>query len=133
MAIGYVSSDFDAPGDPKDMRSHTSEIVIESDGVDGLYRIEETDFVEVLFAFHESDGYELVGERRDGGERGVFASRSPRRPCPIGSTTVRLLDRDGPTLAVRGIDAIDGTPALDVRPFAETIDTGARFEDPWRS
>jgi tRNA (Thr-GGU) A37 N-methylase len=53
---------------------------------------------------------------------GVFASCSPRRPGAIGVTTVRLLRRDGNELRVRGLDALDGTPVLDLKPYAPVFD-----------
>ena len=52
---------------------------------------------------------------------GLFATRSPRRPNPIGLTVVRLLRRDGPRLFVRGVDMLDGTPILDIKPYLSSI------------
>jgi tRNA-Thr(GGU) m(6)t(6)A37 methyltransferase TsaA len=52
---------------------------------------------------------------------GVFATRSPRRPNPIGLTVVELLGRDGNLLTVRGIDMLDGTPILDIKPYLSSI------------
>ena len=52
---------------------------------------------------------------------GVFATRSPRRPNPIGLTTVELLEREGGRLRVRGVDMLDGTPILDIKPYLSGI------------
>jgi tRNA (Thr-GGU) A37 N-methylase len=52
---------------------------------------------------------------------GVFASRSPRRPNPIGLSVVELIGRDGPRLRVRGVDMLDGTPILDVKPYLSSV------------
>jgi tRNA (Thr-GGU) A37 N-methylase len=52
---------------------------------------------------------------------GVYASRSPRRPNPIGLTVVELLGRDGPRLRVRGVDMLDGTPILDIKPYLSGV------------
>jgi tRNA-Thr(GGU) m(6)t(6)A37 methyltransferase TsaA len=59
---------------------------------------------------------------------GVFATRSPSRPNPIGKATVRLLSRRGNILKVRGLDAIDGSPVLDIKPYIPGYDSvkGAR-------
>jgi tRNA-Thr(GGU) m(6)t(6)A37 methyltransferase TsaA len=57
----------------------------------------------------------------DNREHGVFATRSPRRPNPIGLTVVELLQREGNNLMVRGLDMLDGTPLLDIKPFMTSI------------
>ena len=51
----------------------------------------------------------------------MFATRSPRRPNPIGLTTVELLRREGTRLHVRGVDMLDGTPVLDVKPYLSSV------------
>jgi tRNA (Thr-GGU) A37 N-methylase len=56
-----------------------------------------------------------------GQAHGVFASRSPRRPNPLGLSVVELLGRDGPRLRVRGLDMLDGTPILDVKPYLSGV------------
>ena len=55
---------------------------------------------------------------------GVFATRSPRRPNPIGLTVVELLSREGPLLHVRGVDMLDGTPILDIKPYLTSVPPG---------
>ena len=57
----------------------------------------------------------------DDRSHGVFATRSPRRPNPIGLTVVELLRRDGRSLHVRGVDMLDGTPILDIKPYLSSI------------
>ena len=57
----------------------------------------------------------------EGRPHGVFATRSPRRPNPIGLTTVELLRRDGTSLHVRGVDMLDRTPVLDIKPYLSSI------------
>lgn len=85
----------------------------------GLTLLDAQPRVLVLFAFHRSEGWELLQHPR-GDEtrekRGVFALRSPRRPNPVGVTEVELLGIEGNTLTVRGLDAVDGTPVLDIKP-----------------
>ena len=76
----------------------------------------------VLWVFDRSQGYELVGTPPcDTHAHGVFASRSPRRPNPIGLTVVRLLGREGNRLRVRGVDMLDGTPILDIKPYLSNV------------
>lgn len=124
--IGVIHSEFDDPGDPDEMRNHESTVVVDEAYEEGLYRIERNDYVTVLFHIHEAGDYTLKSPRRYGEERGVFACRSPHRPNPIGSTTVELLARDGRELRVRGLDAIDGTPVLDIKPHSPGLDCPSR-------
>jgi formylmethanofuran dehydrogenase subunit E len=122
-SIGIVQSKFKEPASPEEMRKEESVIIINSEYEDGLYKIEENDYLQVLFSFHLAEGYDLIAPRRHGGEKGVFASRSPKRPSSIGVTTVKLLERDGRELRVKGLDAISGTPVLDIKPYASVMDT----------
>ena len=115
--IGYVHNRFDEPADPEQMRSEESTIVIDPQYSDGLYRIEEHRYLYVIFYFHRSSGYELIAKRRIGEIKGVFASRSPGRPVPIGLSKVELLRVDGTHLLVKGLDTLNGTPVLDIKPY----------------
>jgi len=120
--IGVVKSGFKESADPFEMRKHESTILINEGFEEGLFRIEENQYIQVLFHFHRSSDYTLKGRRYQGRELGVFASRSPRRPGGIGLTTVELLNRDGRKLVVRGLDALDGTPVLDLKPYTPGLD-----------
>jgi tRNA (adenine37-N6)-methyltransferase len=81
------------------------------DGIDAFERIE------VLYWLHESRR-DLVRQSpaNDGTTRGTFALRSPVRPNPIGTTLAQLISRDGLVLLVRGLDCLDGTPLIDLKP-----------------
>jgi len=120
--IGVVHNDVHEPTDPFEMRKQESVIEIHEQYANGLYRIEDSDYIQVVFRFHRSEGYELKGPTYSGDVKGVFASRSPHRPSAIGVTTARLLRRDGTRLRVKGLDAIDGTPVLDIKPYAPSLD-----------
>lgn len=122
IKVGEVKSSYKKAAHPKEMRKAKSSIIINEEFVDGLEKIEESENIVVIFLFHLSEDYNLIGERRYGGKRGVFASRSPKRPNPIGVTTVKLLSRDGNTLEVEGLDAVDGSPILDLKPYSAEID-----------
>jgi len=89
----------------------------------GLQDIEGFSHLFVLWVFDRSLGYELVPTVPLDAEapHGVFASRSPRRPNPIGLSVVELLGRDGPRLLVRGVDMLDGTPILDIKPYLSSV------------
>ena len=88
----------------------------------GLTDIEGFSHLIVIWIFDRAEGSSLVGTPpSDDRPHGVFASRSPRRPNPIGLTVVELLGREGPILRVRGIDMLDGTPILDIKPYLSSV------------
>ena len=88
----------------------------------GLTDIEGFSHLFVLWVFDRASGYELLGAPPvDTRPHGVFATRSPRRPNPIGLSVVRLLGRDGCKLSVRGVDMLDGTAILDIKPYLSSI------------
>jgi tRNA-Thr(GGU) m(6)t(6)A37 methyltransferase TsaA len=76
----------------------------------------------VIWAFDRSHGFDLLGTPPfDNRPHGVFATRSPRRPNPIGLTIVQLLRRENGLLHVRGVDMLDGTPILDIKPYLSSV------------
>ena len=88
----------------------------------GLTDIEGFSHLFVLWVFDRSNGFELLGTPPiDDRPHGVFATRSPRRPNPIGLTVVELLRREGNSLHVRGLDMLDGSPILDLKPYLSSI------------
>jgi tRNA-Thr(GGU) m(6)t(6)A37 methyltransferase TsaA len=88
----------------------------------GLTDIEGFSHLYVIWVFDRSDGCELLGTPpTDTTPHGVFATRSPFRPNPIGLTVVRLVKRDGRNLQVVGLDMLDGTPVLDIKPYLSSI------------
>jgi len=124
--IGFVSSPFkDTAEIPKGLGAKH-----EADGVLnilpefelGLTDIEGFSHLIVIWAFDRAQGFELLGTPpSDNRPHGVFATRSPKRPNPIGLTTVELLRREGRLLHVRGVDMLDGTPVLDIKPYLSSI------------
>lgn len=117
--IGYVENEFPEPTSPDTLSASHSRIVLAPDLVEGLTGLEPGIALLVVFVFHRAEGYDLLQHPRgDRGrpKRGVFALHSPNRPNPIGVTEVELLAIEGNTLNVRGLDAIDGTPVLDLKP-----------------
>lgn len=89
----------------------------------GLTDIEGFSHLYVLWAFDRSDGFDLIAHPPTDEKRphGVFSTRSPRRPNPIALTIVELLRRDGSSIYVRGVDMLDGTPILDIKPYLSSI------------
>jgi len=88
----------------------------------GLRDIEGFSHLFVLWIFDRVDGFDLEAHPpSDDRPHGVFATRSPRRPNPIGLTVVELLGRDGARLRVRGVDMLDATPIVDIKPYLSSI------------
>ena len=124
--IGYVISPYKDPKDvPRGLGAkHETEGVLEiaPEFEIGLADIEGFSHLYVIWAFDRSAGYELTATPpTDNRPHGVFATRSPFRPNPIGLTVVSLLRREGARLHVRGIDMLDGTPILDIKPYLSNI------------
>jgi tRNA-Thr(GGU) m(6)t(6)A37 methyltransferase TsaA len=124
--IGYVRSPYRETHEiPKGLGAkHEAEGVLElrPEFEPGLTDIEGFSHLFVIWAFDRSEGFDLAGTPpSDDRPHGVFATRSPRRPNPIGLTVVELLYRDGPRLGVRGIDMLDGTPILDIKPYLSSV------------
>jgi len=119
--IGFVKTT--AVGKEVRKKGTISEIILRSDLTEALEGIDEFSHVFVLFWMHETSTEERrTVKTHPRGRRnlpllGVFATRTPRRPNPIGLTLVELLKADGNVLTVRNLDAFDGTPVLDIKPF----------------
>lgn len=124
--IGFVSSPYhDVSTIPRGPGAkHEAEGVLEilRDFEEGLLDIEGFSHLFVLWVFDRSDRVELSGAPpTDSRPHGVFATRSPYRPNPIGLTVVELLGREGNRLLVRGVDMLDRTPILDIKPYLSSI------------
>lgn len=90
----------------------------------GLQDIEGFSHIFILWIFHRSGGFDLVGAPPcDTHVHGVFATRSPRRPNPVGLTVVEIVKREGRLLHLRGVDMLDGTPVIDIKPYLSGIPT----------
>jgi tRNA-Thr(GGU) m(6)t(6)A37 methyltransferase TsaA len=124
--VGFVRSRFqntkEIPKGPGAKHDAEGTLEINAELELGLTDIEGFSHLFVIWAFDRSEGFELLGTPPvDDRPHGVFATRSPRRPNPIGLTVVELLSRDGPVLRVRGVDMLDGTPILDIKPYLSSI------------
>jgi tRNA-Thr(GGU) m(6)t(6)A37 methyltransferase TsaA len=116
--IGFVDNSIFEPASAREKKNTESLIVLKSEYAEGLDSITDFDKIQVFFYFHLSEGFSMIQKRRyDGKMAGVFASRSPKRPNGIGVTVVELLKVDNNILHVKGLDAINGTPILDIKPY----------------
>jgi tRNA (adenine37-N6)-methyltransferase len=104
--------------------SHTADGVLEirPELEAGLADLEGFSHLVVVWVFDRSEGYDLlVTPPTDTRPHGVFATHSPRRPNPIALTVVRLIRRDGARLHIGGVDMLDGTPVLDIKPLTSSV------------
>ena len=124
--IGFVSSPFKNTAEiPKGLGAKheaDGDLRILPEFELGLTDIEGFSHLFVIWEFDRSPGFELLGAPpTDDRPHGVFATRSPKRPNPLGLTVVELLRREGTLLHVRGLDMLDGTPILDIKPYLSSV------------
>ncbi|MCP4674926.1 MAG: tRNA (N6-threonylcarbamoyladenosine(37)-N6)-methyltransferase TrmO [Deltaproteobacteria bacterium] len=99
------------------------EVILDPAYREGLADLEGFSHIILVYAFHRLEGFKLrVKPYLDTRERGIFATRSPSRPNPLGMTIVRLLEVDGARLRVNGVDMLDETPLLDIKPSIPAFD-----------
>lgn len=113
--IGFVHNACTVSQLPENIKKEISEIEILPPYAEGLSGIEQCEYLDLLFSFHQEKQTELTTRIRTGETKGIFASRSPRRPNHIGVTTIKLLRRDENKLYVEGADALDGSPVIDIK------------------
>ncbi len=127
-AIGIVRNEIKQPI-RHGWREIVSEVVVNSDLTEALDRLDEFSHIIVLYWLHQLPaGRQLSLKVHPMGKPelplvGRFATRSPSRPNPLGQATVRLLERRGNILKVKGLDAIDGTPVIDIKPYIPGYDS----------
>jgi tRNA (adenine37-N6)-methyltransferase len=124
--IGYVASPYrEASEIPKGLgATHPAEGALEilPELEAGLTDIEGFSHLMVIWVFDRAGECELLSAPpTDDRPHGVFATRTPRRPNPIGVTVVELMGREGRRLRVRGVDMLDGTPILDIKPYLSNV------------
>jgi formylmethanofuran dehydrogenase subunit E len=113
--VGIVQNGLNDPVSRHELKKQVSIIRIHEEYFDALFNIENCEFIDVVFYFHKSNNDILSRKIHSGEIRGVFASRSPRRPNSIGVTTVKLIRKDGNKLYVSGLDAINKSPVIDIK------------------
>ncbi len=123
--IGIVRSEI-KERERRDTASIVAEIVVEPALAEGLDNLDDFSHIIVIFYFHKTRQPAPLKVRpkyrTEPTPVGVFASRSPDRPNALGKTTVKLLERRENVLKVQGLDAIDGTPVIDIKPYIPDLD-----------
>ena len=113
--IGFVHNTCTTSQAPEFIKKEISEIEILPEYSECLQDIEQAEYLDLVFSFHHEKRTELVTRIRSGEMKGVFASRSPKRPNHLGITTVKLIRRESGKLYVEGADALDGSPVIDIK------------------
>ena len=133
--IGIIHSSYKNTGTTPYQGSKSkriSQIEVFKEFEEGLKDIEGFSHIIIIFWFHKSQGYHLLVKTPwDDVLHGLFATRSPHRPCPLGLTVVELVARKNNILRVKGLDAIDGTPVLDIKPYIISTDERANVKSGW--
>ncbi|MEJ2184201.1 MAG: tRNA (N6-threonylcarbamoyladenosine(37)-N6)-methyltransferase TrmO [Nitrospirota bacterium] len=135
-AIGLIHSPFKEPRgtpiQPTGARGVDGKVEVFPQYAEGLKDLEGFSHIILIYHFHLSKGPALtVKPYLDTEVHGVFATRSPSRPNPIGISVVRLLGIEGNTVHIRDIDAVDGTPLLDIKPYVPQVDTREAAKIGW--
>jgi tRNA-Thr(GGU) m(6)t(6)A37 methyltransferase TsaA len=133
--IGVIRSPFieksEAPIQPTRSKA-TGWIDVYEQFADGLQDIEGFSHVILLYVFHCSSGYQMrVKPFLDRQLRGLFSTRYPCRPNPIGLSIVELLGREGTRLEIGGVDVLDNTPLLDIKPYVPDFDVRTNVRTGW--
>ncbi len=135
--IGVIRSEHihpeQTPIQPAYARNCQGRVEIFPEFAAGLRDLEGFSHIYLIYHFHRSNECQLtVKPFLQDVERGVFATRAPCRPNAIGFSVVRLLRRDGPVLHVDGLDILDGTPLLDIKPYVSRFDRITPKRNGWQ-
>ena len=134
--IGMIRSPFqDVKGMPiqaSGARNVPGRVILDKAYEEGLADIEGFSHILLIYVFHRSKGYRLVVKPfLDDRRHGVFATRAPRRPNPIGLSVVELVKREKNVLHISGVDVLDHTPLLDIKPYAPAFDVAPATSVGW--
>ena len=134
-SIGTIHSPFTDKSEMPIQASRSTaqgRIILEPEYVPGLKDIDGFSHLILLYVFHRSTGYNLeVQPFLDNQTRGLFATRYPRRPNPLGLSVVQLLGRHENILEIMDVDVLDGTPLLDIKPYMPDFDVRTETKIGW--
>ncbi len=134
--IGIIKTPFNdlkgMPIQPSGAADVKGTIIINREYEQGLSDLEGFSHIILLYHFHQSKGYNLmVTPFMDDQKRGLFSTRAPRRPNSIGLSIVRLISRKGNTLQIKGIDMLNNTPLIDIKPYVPRFDERKAISVGW--
>ena len=134
--IGIIHTPFsqteEMPIQPAGASGVTGTVEVFKEFRDGLKDLGGFSHIILLYHFHQSQGFDLhVVPFMDSELRGIFATRAPKRPNPIGLSVVRLMRIEESTLYVENVDIVDGTPLLDIKPYVPEFDEQTHVRTGW--
>ncbi len=133
--IGVIHSPFTDPKQTPIQPSRSQargQVEVYPQFAEGLEDVDGFSHVYLLYVFHRAAPYSLrVKPFLDSQLRGLFATRYPSRPNPIGLSIVRLDERRGNILEIEGVDVLNGTPLLDIKPYVPDFDVQADVRTGW--
>ncbi len=134
--IGTIHSPFtdlkDMPIQPPGASQVKGTVEVLGDFAAGLQDLDGFSHIILLYVFHKSQGFKLkVCPFMDTVQRGLFSTRAPKRPCPIGLSVVRLEKVIGRILHIEGVDILDGTPLIDIKPYVPDFDPQGEIRTGW--
>lgn len=134
--IGTIHSPYadirDMPIQPTGAQGVPGKVRLDPQYADGLADLDGFSHIILIYALHRSQGYALtVTPFLDDHPRGLFATRAPRRPNPIGLSVVGLTAVNPPELSIVNVDVLDGTPLLDIKPYAPQLDGAEDIRTGW--
>lgn len=138
VPIGTIRSPFKTvegtPIQPVGAKGVRGQIELRDEFVEGLRDLEGFSHIILIYHFHLSKGFEPAVKPFLGGERrGLFATRAPKRPNPIGISVVKLIGINGRNITIEDVDVLDGTPLLDIKPYIPQFDPGDAAKIGWLS
>jgi tRNA-Thr(GGU) m(6)t(6)A37 methyltransferase TsaA len=134
--IGIIHTPFEDPAgmpiQPRFAEGAGGHVEVFEEYADGIVDLEGFSHLHLIYHLHRSSGFSLrVTPYLDDHERGLFATRAPCRPNPVGLSVVRLTGVEGNRLRIKDVDMLDGTPLLDIKPFNPAIDHRERCRVGW--
>ena len=136
--IGIIHSPYinleDMPIQPKSAPDVEGYILIDDKYIDGLKDLDGFSHIYILFSFHKASRTELIVKPfMDENLRGVFSTRSPLRPNHIGISIVEIVRIKGNKVTIKGVDTLDGTPLLDIKPYIRKFDSVNDSRSGWQT
>lgn len=124
--VGYINSPYEnREGIPRQsvLSDERATIEIEQEYRDALFNLEIGNYIVVIFAFHKSPKNTplIINHKYTNGTKGIFATRSPNRPNPIGLSICQIVDLDEKSITIHGVDMLNKTPVLDIKPYIEWL------------
>ena len=120
------------PIQPKGAEGIKGEIEIFEEFKDGLLHLDEFSHVYLIYVLHKMKGYKLQTiPFMDDQIHGIFATRSPKRPCPIGLSIVKILSVKNNIIEIENVDMLNDTPLLDIKPYVPAMDNFETYKNGW--